>query len=627
MYLKILTDKSRTNELKISIDNDTELVKSLLDIVESDKEVTYPKPFEVYTPQYQEERKAEYTTGKAGIGPMALNNAHHILTQLYNVRFKRDAFTEGLGIVDTNRVYDKDGNRVLSWLSAMINAFVDIAKDPYITRLNVNPWTYNMATYMIRVGFGKNTFFMLNQPIIKEMAEAVAKTKGKYGIDQTKTPYELESEAIEEVLKKYDNSGKIGRTYKFITDKGKPEQRLETYRDFFETDLLQKMITDKDSFDSSEFNENQVKVYYAYKLLSKYAQGLADLVKYSKVDTKKTGKSFFEQMIFREGMRELERSDIFETGDVRHFFESSFIETKTENSVDFGRNLFRGQLFDCNPVVIRSAKTILESIGRSTNASEKLLKTIIGATEAQIKSEFILKMMERDGVTYDDLLRGDQSVAVRLAKLIKDIRTGKYHDLSDVNGNIDNALLNYLLPICDNTGDKNALNFISTNDKFMQSQDANVNDIIYGWEQLLSHPSDEIKKFATDLIYYSFVTSGDTPGSNSFFGYVPNSWRISSGYAEAVGNVASSTDFNINRDLIYRNNVMDSDLVPAYDAAERTVVITDQGDEPLDIPFIGINSKYTYPGLGHSVRGHNAWYTRCKRSNYHTKRRSMASIY
>ena len=112
-------------------------------------------------------------------------------------------------------------------------------------------------------------------------------------------------------------------------------------------------------------------------------------------------------MIFREGMRELERSDIFETGDVRHFFESSFIETKTENSVDFGRNLFRGQLFDCNPVVIRSAKTILESIGRSTNASEKLLKTIIGATEAQIKSEFILKMMERDGVTYDDLLRGD----------------------------------------------------------------------------------------------------------------------------------------------------------------------------------------------------------------------------
>ena len=603
MYLKILTDKSRTNELKISIDNDTELVKSLLDIVESNKVVSYPKPFEVYTPQYQEERKAEYTTGKVGIGPMALNNAHHILTQLYNVRFKRDAFTEGLGIVDTNRVYDKDDNRVLSWLSAMINAFVDIAKDPYITRLNINPWTYNMATYMIRVGFGKNTFFMLNQPIIKQMAEAVAKTKGKYGIDQTKTPYELEQEAIEEVLKKYDNSGKIGRTYKFITDKGKPEQRLETYRDFFETDLLQRMITDKDSFDSSEFNENQVRVYYAYKLLSKYAQGLADLVKYSKVDTKKTGKSFFEQMIFREGMRELERSDIFETGDVRRFFENSFIETKTENSVDFGRNLFRGQLFDCNPVVIKSAKTILESIGRSTNASEKLLKTIIGATEAQIKSEFILKMMERDGVTYDDLLRGDQSVAVRLAKLIKDIRTGKYHDLSDVNGNIDNALLNYLLPICDNTGDKNALNFISTNDKFMQSQDANVNDIIYGWEQLLSHPSDEIKKFATDLIYYSFITSGDTPGSNSFFGYVPNSWRISSGYAEAVGNVANSTDFNINRDLIYRNNMMDSDLVPAYDAAERTVVVTDQGDESSDIPFIGINSKHTYPGLGHSVRG------------------------
>ena len=32
------------------------------------------------------------------------------------------------------------------WLSAMINGFVDIAKDPYIVRLNVNAWTYNMVS-------------------------------------------------------------------------------------------------------------------------------------------------------------------------------------------------------------------------------------------------------------------------------------------------------------------------------------------------------------------------------------------------------------------------------------------------------------------------------------------------
>jgi hypothetical protein len=103
---------------------------------------------------------------------MALNNAHHILTQLFNVRFSTEdaPLVEALDIVDTNRVYDRDNNRILSWLSALINAFVDIAKDPYIIRLNVNPWTYNMTTFMIRMGFGEKTFYLLCQPILKEMA-------------------------------------------------------------------------------------------------------------------------------------------------------------------------------------------------------------------------------------------------------------------------------------------------------------------------------------------------------------------------------------------------------------------------------------------------------------------------
>jgi len=47
----------------------------------------------------------------------------------------------------------------MSWLSAFINAHVDIAKDPYISRLNVNPFTYNIVNLLIRTGFGRNTLF------------------------------------------------------------------------------------------------------------------------------------------------------------------------------------------------------------------------------------------------------------------------------------------------------------------------------------------------------------------------------------------------------------------------------------------------------------------------------------
>jgi hypothetical protein len=120
-----------------------------------------------------------------------LNNAHHVLTQLTDLNFANNALTEAWGITSLSKVFDdvdqnRDGSRkrVLSWLSAMINAFVDIAKDPYIVRLNVNSYTYNIASFLLRTGKGENTFYFLNQPIMIDIANEVLKTRGKYGVDQ-----------------------------------------------------------------------------------------------------------------------------------------------------------------------------------------------------------------------------------------------------------------------------------------------------------------------------------------------------------------------------------------------------------------------------------------------------------
>jgi len=41
-----------------------------------------------------------------------------------------------------------------------------------------------------------------------------------------------------------------------------------------------------------------------------------------------------------------------------------------------------------------------------------------------------------------------------------------------------------------------------------------------------------VREFADDLVDYAFITSGDNSGANSFFEYVPNNWRTSSGYAK-----------------------------------------------------------------------------------------------
>jgi len=47
--------------------------------------------------------------------------------------------------------------------------------------------------------------------------------------------------------------------------------------------------------------EQQLLVYLAYLQFDKYANALSNLVKYSKIDTKKHGKSIVEQMIYQKG--------------------------------------------------------------------------------------------------------------------------------------------------------------------------------------------------------------------------------------------------------------------------------------------------------------------------------------
>jgi hypothetical protein len=68
----------------------------------------------------------------------------------------------------------------MSWISAMINAHVDIAKDPWISRLNVNPFSYNITNLLLRTGWGGNTFYFLTQPIMKQMADAYVKASSQY---------------------------------------------------------------------------------------------------------------------------------------------------------------------------------------------------------------------------------------------------------------------------------------------------------------------------------------------------------------------------------------------------------------------------------------------------------------
>ena len=576
-YLKVLLTRDNTNSLKLSIDNATENVKEVLRDIEGPSSY-HPTPFEVYSPTYQEARKAEYTGGKAGIGPFALNNAHHILTQLTKLSMVRDVFTNTLNIWNIGGIYDtpvagmKKGGRILDWLSAMINGFVDIAKDPYIVRLNVNSWTYNMVSFLLRTGKGKQTFYFVAQPILKEMAEAVIKTKGKYGIDRTKTPTQLENEAIESVLDKYDPTKKYRKKYEFIN--GNENSRANEYQDLFSTYQKEngeytsrtRELLKLNKEEISNFNEEQVRIYYAWKALKPYADSLANLVKYSKVDTKKTGKTFAEQQTYYNGMWAMTEDANFADGEIERFYNETYIAKKTENSIPFGTSIFKNLLLRNTDTFLSKKDIMLSLLGRKNNADSKLLNALISGMEAQIKSGFFNQFIYQNGIDIHSMFTGKMSMAKRINNFKYEILKGnpKLSRFLNNDGTINNDFINYLIPNIDYNG----LDFIDTS-SLLDADQSQANNLINYWRELIDDPEPRVSQLFKDLVVYAFLTSGDNPTMNSFFQYVPNSYKISMGYTDYIqtklDELSNGVDQSIVRDDLFLNNWQNDKLVRPVD--------------------------------------------------------------
>ena len=613
-YLRVLLTKENTNQLKLSIDIPTDNVKAVLKDIESGRQKTYATPFGVYTPSYQEARKSEYTVGKSGIGPFALNNAHHILTQLTGLKMVSNEFTEALRINDVSRVFDyptalqPKGGRILDWLSAMINGFVDIAKDPYITRLNVNAWTYNMVAFLLRTGKGKQTFYFMSQPILKEMADAVLKTKGKYGIDKTKTPSQLEKEAIDSVLKKYDPDGTFQKKY----DKVNSDNKLaaQVYQDIFKTytkevdgetietsTTRELLFADKNDLEPLEdgisYNEHQIRMYYAYKMIKPYADALANLVKYSKIDTKKTGKSFAEQLVYYNGMLAMKDDEHFAPGSIEKFFNETFIQRKTDNAIPFGISIFRNLLLRNTDSFISQQNEILKLLGRQNNADKKLLNSVISGMEGQIKAEFFNKYIQNNNIDVLGMFTGGMSMAKRInnfQQLIKKKNPRLVHLLND-DGTFANDFISYLVPNISDGKINNGLDFIDTS-KLLDTDQATANNLINYWRELIDDPDPQISKLFKDLVVYAFLTSADNPGMNTFFQFVPNSYRIQIGYTDYIGNVLSqlsntSNDYISSKEDIFLNGWINDKLVRPvdyYDSNENKLLSISFTKENKDVP-------------------------------------------
>jgi hypothetical protein len=82
---------------------------------------------------------------------------------------------------DLDKSIGEDGISIAAYLSAMINAHVDVAKDPYVFAINVNDATYKHVNLLLRAGKGFKALKFIAQPALKQYATKVLQSKSLYG--------------------------------------------------------------------------------------------------------------------------------------------------------------------------------------------------------------------------------------------------------------------------------------------------------------------------------------------------------------------------------------------------------------------------------------------------------------
>lgn len=646
-YMTLLKDNENSIQIAMrSIDNDTELVESIANQFESAGS-TKTLPYNFYTLHEQTDRRRDYITGKLGIAPFALNVTNQALTMAYGVKLKESEFTKQTPFKRIDLRDDKNGNAVMSWLSAFINAHCDIVKDPYVSKINVNSFTYNMLNFLVRTGQADNSVWFITQPIIKDMAFAAEAASGHYGRDLTKSKYRAQKDATEKALRQYIagylgiavnndselyNNPDIRREINYInadissanTDTVDHDQRrIDIINSMFKSDkylknYALKYTSKEDMLKDPDFCKAQIQVYKAWNILQPFVSDISKLVQLTKIDTKKQGNTLAKQLLYKDKydqfLKDIQNGNTsFEPDGVMRMMTHSWIDKKTNSFMKAMKSILAGQVFEATT----SYTSLVGQLGQFMNnysQTEDIANKLDRNVSQCIKSLFIRAYAQTNNIDVNRLFFGNNTIADRLANIKRRINNpdDKLFYLRN------NKLLTSLVEsdqVKDETTIGNngqiypAPKFVSTFHSISESS-FNQDDLTDAWEELLDYPDDqELKEFARDLVVYAWLTSGEKSGFNRFFKYVPNSWKIKSGFAGHVEFWLNKFNTNLESDVrnaiiddILRNNWNDTDFVPQYDYIRKNQRnFTDSGiyDPQLMKPFALCG--YTQNGKGEWV--------------------------
>lgn len=568
-----------------SIDNDTDLATDIAKQI-PEQGSNKSRVYNFGSLHEQVTRRNDYITGKLGIAPYALNVTSQVMTRCFGVSFKRNTFTESVGILNFDKLIDIDNNYIDSWISAFINAHVDIVKDPYISKMNINQFTYNMSNLLIRSGFGETAMWFLAQPIIRDMANASNSANSEFMRDENKfkTVYSAQKEAVANAVLKWLLESEVSEDVLKVYTEGDQRYTLQKIsavnmiKD--KKDVLKEIATHPGVKEVTvrgvKYNVREVQrdVFYAWKTLEKYSIALGNLVQKTKIDTKKHGKSFLAIYKYRADFYRMfygkNEDSLWDMDSLHNLAERSWIKSKTDYACTLPLTILGNQTFNANNAFIAYITDIYDKLNpESESLNVKQLEAISKAAQTQIKAQYIadyakqyLHMTDQD---ITNLFVGKRCMARRLNMLNAAIRQNdKYKRLAN------NQLIQQIYssqesePVLVNGKRYDRPAFIAIADRVGDSS-SNSDMLIDGWEDLLNDSDQFVRAFARDLIVYAYMTSGEYAGWNNLFKYVPPAWirgEIDTDYqsmSSYVENVLTQSNFDSDMDIddLVANNFQD----------------------------------------------------------------------
>ena len=444
-YITVLTDIKNRSNARGSIDVVTNIIQdSTLPAIRQSSNHYREAMYEL-DPYFQLRRKMEFSIGKSGIGPFALNVTNLALTQFAHISIDYGDNEFEFGKLD--EVIGQDGMRISDWLSAMINAHVDVAKDPYVFDLNINSCTYNMTNFLLRAGKGESTFLFLAQPALKEYADEYNNYGGLYGqnlrsnvkSDTEKTPkYRLLNEKINKYMRLLEHKVRnikdkeVAKEWKERIKAIKSDE-FDNWKIVFDKNAAKQALKDPESLLGLQF---QVLSLMAFDKITPYAEEMSELVKKSRIDTKKFGNTLAlrrdfvnEYLKFKNGGKidtykertvKWINTDGSTQNPLQKYFQSTFLEKKLFASINTMNDILGSDVVTASSEFGAIINTIFAEVYGSTSIIDEnhnklhpyetiVDKQVIQSMSNELENAFRHKMLNAYGPKVFEQITGIKS--------------------------------------------------------------------------------------------------------------------------------------------------------------------------------------------------------------------------